>query len=217
MILLHNTHIIYSSFGGNIIFIKLMKRLLSCFFVLCFTLSAFAADVWIDSIATSPAHCGTDGSITVYLGGTDAPDLQSVIYSAGNRTSSLNTIPGLSAGTYTVTVSGWLDNTPVHLTGVATVGGLTSYVSLNARIISIRDAMPDLPTGKITLDITQGRLPYTVEVWEGNTLIVSQTFTTNQSNYIVENVPAGNYTVQISDGCTNSYISVTVPHYKSCI
>ena len=192
-----------------------MKQLLSCFFILSFIFglnsSVFAYDVRIDSIVATPASCGSDGSATIYLGGTDASSLTSVVYVVGSKVNSFNTVYGLFPGTYTVAVSGLLGTTAVNLSGTVTIGGTTSYVSLNTQIVNIRNSMPAMSTGKVTLNITQGKLPYTIEVWDGSTLITTETYTTVAPNYVVGNIPAGTYTIKVSDGCTNSYLSVIVP------
>ncbi|NDV46356.1 T9SS C-terminal target domain-containing protein [Paludibacter sp. 221] len=187
-----------------------MKRLLISIFIFIQALFTFAYDIHIDSVTTAPANCGNDGSITVYLGGIDIALLEQVIYSTDNKSSSMNTIPGLFPGTYNVTVSGFIGGTSVILDTTAVVGGTTSYVSLNTRLLSTRDAMPSMATGKVTFSITQGKLPYTVEVREGNVLVATETFTEVQSEYVLENLSAGSYEVNVSDGCSNSYYAVEV-------
>ncbi|MDR2840275.1 MAG: hypothetical protein LBV75_03260, partial [Paludibacter sp.] len=85
-----------------------MKKHIITLLLIAFAQTAFA--VQIDSVRVSPANCGNDGSITVYLGGADLPLLENVIYSANGVQSSLNTIPNLAPGTYNVQVSGWIGN-----------------------------------------------------------------------------------------------------------
>ena len=190
-----------------------MRYLLSFLFILGFVPLLLAYDVFIQSVETTPSRCGDDGSITVHLGGADAASLESsslTAYTAGGKTSSYNTIPGLAAGTYELTVSGMLGGNLIVLNDIVVVSGIASYISLKTQILNVRNTMPSMSTGKITLSITEGKLPYTVELSLSGSVVATQIFTEAQSEYLLENLLAGDYSIKVSDGCTNSYLSTAV-------
>ncbi|MGH2664262.1 T9SS type A sorting domain-containing protein [Flavobacterium sp.] len=107
-----------------------------------------------------------------------------------NSTSTIFT--GLNQGSYTVRM---YDGCGVPVTGVVSVGAPTVLAfPAGSAVVSSCGA---LSTGQITVaQPTTGLAPYMYELAAPSTLIVAQ-----QSSRIFNNLPAGSYTVMITDAC----------------
>ncbi len=133
-----------------------------------------------------PANCNgsADGSATVTAGGGSQPYTYKWSDAAGQTTV---TATGLPAQTYTVTVT---DSKGCSLTQTAQV---TAPTALSATTAST-NALCNGGTGSATVTATGGTGPYTYK-WSDPQ---------NQGTPTAANLPAGNYTVTVTDakGCT---------------
>ena len=131
------------------------------------------------------ATCGmSNGSISFSANGT-AP----YTFDIGNGGVSNNVISGLSAGTYTVTVTdgnGCTDSQTVTLSGGST---LVSSFS------NVQDENCGQSDGTFTVNASGGNSPYLFDIGNGST-----------ANNVFSSLSAGSYNVVVTDadGCTNS-------------
>ncbi|MDR0814614.1 MAG: hypothetical protein LBN37_02555, partial [Bacteroidales bacterium] len=174
----------------------------------CAGLDVVAADSYDIqmSVTTAPANCGTDGSITVTLSGADASKLTGILFSIPDHSpiSSL-TYYNLPPGSYTVTVSGFIGSDAVERTANATITGSSGTSAIESHIIGTRPTLPSLSTGKITVEITGGNAPYTIEVYRSanNALVKTVTLPQSANNqYSVDGLDAGDYYVIVSNACS---------------
>ncbi len=129
---------------------------------------------------------GGDGSITVTAVGATAP----VTYVWNNSPSTGPTASNLSAGTYTVTVTD----------AAGCTGTLTTTITVPSP-----PTITSLPNGMVTCsNSTNGTL--TVTATAGSTPITGYAWSNNMSGPTINNLPAGSYTVSISDaaGCVTT-------------
>lgn len=145
------------------------------------------------SITSNNVSCngGSDGSVSTSAAGGQSP----YTYLWSNSSTTAN-IAGLTAGSYTVTIT---DNTGCTGTGSATITEPTAVVtSLNSTNVTCNG----LSDGSINANSSGGTSPYTYSWSMGST-------TSN-----VTNLMAGTYTVTVTDanGCTNvQSLSITQP------
>lgn len=149
------------------------------------TASTGGFNVSIQSTAPSCAG-GTNGSVTAIATGGTTP--YTYLWNNGQTTSSIN---NLSAGTYTVTVT-----SATAATRVAT----TNIVAPNAIAVNIavqNTASATANNGSATANPTGGTPPYTY-LWN-----------TSATGSTLSNLPAGNYSVTVTDfnTCTASAIT----------
>jgi len=135
---------------------------------------------------------GSDGLLQINATGGNAPYTYSYNNNAYGNNSSYN---NLSAGTYNLSVldsKGCEGNTSVLIAEPSEVSASTTTKS----VVCYGEA-----NGKITVNSTGGTSPYTYQI-NSNTFQSSNVF----------NVPAGSYTITVSDAnaCTKSYIGVEV-------
>lgn len=137
---------------------------------------------------TVNASCGaSNGSASVLAGGGTAP--YTYLWAPGGATTSL--VTGLSAGTYTVTVS---DNKGCTISVNATIGN-SNGPSLTA--VSVTSASCGLANGSAGVTVSGGNAPYTY-AWTPNV----------SSGSSATGLAAGTYTVLITDatGCVSDTV-----------
>ena len=150
------------------------------------------------TVSLNPNHsvCGSYGSIEVSINGSQSPYV--VSWSGpSNGSSTINgqyvNIPNLTAGTYSIQVTGNDGCYEVMNTQVNNQGG-NIYVTATPYNGNCGN------TGSINVSLS-GAVSYTVQ-WSGT---VNGSATVNGSSYIINNLPAGTYTIQASSGsCSNS-------------
>jgi len=141
--------------------------------------------------------CGQPGSIQLSISG--APGPKTITWSGPvSGTTAINnstyTIPGLPSGTYSVSITD--SNGCTASQGVVLSNGTS--VSLSA----VPGAGNCGQNGSIYLTISGGSTPFSL-TWTGPT---SGTTSINTLNYTLSDLPAGNYTLNITDnaGCTGA-------------
>jgi gliding motility-associated-like protein len=154
------------------------------------------SQVQINSISTTVSTCPNDGSITVLAQGNNPPLLYSI--TAGPSLHPLQTgniFNSLSPGTYTIKVSDGLGNTS---TQSAIVTG--NYKALDFVPITVNPTCNGSSDGKITGNRTwnTGKAPFTWEL-----IAPSPVTSAPQSSDVFTNLPAGNYTVRVTDACSS--------------
>lgn len=134
------------------------------------------------TLSTMPDTCsGNVGAFNSPVGGT-AP--YSFVWDNGSTTG--QSAIGLTAGTYTMAIT---DKNGCTATGITTVGVYTNTIAISFNSVSASCQNAD---GSLTANPSGGTIPYSFAWLGGNT---SQT---------VNNLLAGNYTVNVTDknGCT---------------
>ncbi len=135
-------------------------------------------DVLQDSAVISPASCGAlNGSITDFPYGGTGP--YSFLWNNGAVT---QTVTGLIAGTYTVTVT---DSNSCTVTSQYVINNLNGPSVTVDSIIQVSCAGDS--TGAIYISVTDGTAPYTY-LWSGTQIVQD-----------VIDIPAGTYTVTVTD------------------
>lgn len=162
--------------------------------------SSVYSQVQINSITTTASTCPNDGSITVLAQGNNPPLLYSII--AGPSLHPLQTgniFNSLPPGTYTIKVSDGLGN---HSTQNAIVTG--NYKALDFVPTTVNPTCNGSSDGKITGNRKwdTGKGPFTWQL-----IAPSPVSSAPQSSDVFTNLPAGNYTVRVTDGC-NSFRTV---------
>ncbi len=152
------------------------------------------------SLSASPtnAYCGVSGSIWLNIsGGTADYTISWTGASTGTATSTSSSydITNLLAGSYTINVT---DGNGCTASTTTTVGSTGGNLSLNA---SPTDAYCGV-NGSIWLTISGGTADYTIS-WSGAS---TGSATSTSSSYDITNLPAGSYTINVTDGngCTVS-------------
>jgi len=148
----------------------------------------------IDSVKVTTSACQNNGSITVYVTTNDKLVLYSIVsgpVTEANQTN--NVFNSLPPGSYTIQVTdGALDK----VTKDVTING--SYTPLQFNPIAVSPYCATSTDGKLIGNITPGTgsAPFT---WQ---LIASSKVTTApQTSDTFNNLPAGNYTIKLTDGC----------------
>ncbi|MCL2511042.1 MAG: Ig-like domain-containing protein, partial [Bacteroidales bacterium] len=182
----------------------------------------------IISATASTATCLNNGVITITITGEGLvlndpekqPQLTLIPEGSGQYVENA-ALPGTGnvrifdqafVGTYTVQVklfcsasNGWTTST---LETMVTVG--TTYSALQSNAVGMRKSLNCKPTGQLGIGFINGKSPYSVEIidfvpagifsYTGQTIFDNITTT----SYIINNVPAGTYTLKAMDDCGTS-------------
>jgi gliding motility-associated-like protein len=156
----------------------------------------------IDSIKTTISTCPNNGSISVYAKGSNPPLLYSIV--AGpvlQSTQTGNVFNSLPPGNYTVKVSDGLGNS---ISKNTTITG--NYIPLDFNPLKTNPYCIGGNDGKIIGNrITNtGNGPFTWQL-----IAPSPVTTAPQSSDTFPNLPAGNYTMRLTDAC-NSFRTIVV-------
>lgn len=172
---------------------------------------------------STPSVCQANGSVTVTLEG-DLSNISSVQYGLSSTNGFTinpqenNVLTNVPAGSYTITVRAFCSvdtdfSTVKTLTGV-TVGGTYKVPSVSFNSTSSRKSYEKCNTGIIALNVTSGSGNFTFNIKTAPvgspTGIVTPTkngtlYTLPGSSY-----PAGDYVVEIDDGCYKSVATFTL-------
>ncbi|MDR2085186.1 MAG: hypothetical protein LBP67_09360 [Bacteroidales bacterium] len=186
---------------------------------------------------TQPMSCPGNGQIMVNVSNMTG-DFSDFRYSLSSATvninnSTSNVFNGLSAGTYKVVVnaictssgniivSKTLQDVVINSTYVTPDLGLVQGDFTSSHQYGTVPSFMCSPTGQIQLRIQNGVFPYYVEIYKDNTYFRTDNFSermysgtaSNMYNYkdyyTIENLPPGNYTFHVTDGCDYSLPFVT--------
>ncbi len=190
------------------------------------------------SISTQNASCYTDGKIFIRLDGTDLGLLSAndqlnfdvfkdgQIYLShdfffGDISDSVVVLDGYPAGDYSMNYDLWIGSqAPISgQLGNFKIADKSSkpFVSLSLGSVgTLHGTRPTLkckPTGRVQLEIIQGKLPYSVQVYKDGALLRTEVFNSPmhsgsdplaedyQHYYNIENLAKGTYTFVMTDSC----------------
>jgi gliding motility-associated-like protein len=163
--------------------------------------------------ATTPAGCGiANGSATALASGGSSPYDYVWTGSTGtlqttNNITTANTLSGLAAGTYTVTIT---DNNGCVSSATANItnsGGAATSITAFTNVSCFGGS-----NGSATANTTGGTSPYDY-VWTGSTGTLQTTNNITVPNTL-SGLPAGTYTVTVTDngGCvSDTTVTITQP------
>ncbi len=151
----------------------------------------------------NPVSCfgGSNGSITVSATGGTA----SFNYNWSPVAGSSNILSGLSVGTYYVTITDANSCSDSTFATVTQPDSLIAFISDSVNILC-----NGASTGKATVSVIGGVMPYTYQ-WNSTPV---------QNNASANNIPAGTYTVTVTDanGCTaHSFVTLEQPPALSIV
>ncbi|MFS0491569.1 T9SS type A sorting domain-containing protein [Leadbetterella byssophila] len=158
------------------------------------TQPAYALEASISAQTNVSCNGGTNGSATILASGGTAP----YTYSWSHDNSTNASANGLSAGTYTVTVT---DANGISTSAQVTITQPTALVASQGAITHVYAF--GASTGSATVMVNGGTAPYTYS-WSGS----------NSTTATASNLAAGTYTVTVTDanGCTTSQsFTITQP------
>lgn len=165
------------------------------------------SQIQVNSVISTVSTCPNNGSITVNATSPSPPILYSI--ESGPVMQQVQTNPvfnSLPAGNYTVKISDGAGNEVLE---AVTIGG--NYQNPAFTTVSTSPYCLGQSNGKLVMDITNGTglAPYS---WQ---LVSPSPVTGTQSSNVFENLPAGNYSVRVTDACgsvrTNA-VTITAPN-----
>ncbi len=189
-----------------------------------FTANAQCDNITLTATATT-ATCYNNGVVTVVISGSDISNLrltdaelrltstdgvgQSTEFTRWTGTGATKTFSQAVKGAYLVELKAFCNTIGDWITGqyqtTVTVPG--NYKSLVFTAAVARKALTCVPnTGQITLNFLDGKPPYSITV----TGPVPSSFQTSNTNYILDNLPVGTYTIVATDVCSNSTVTRVV-------
>lgn len=151
------------------------------------------AQVHVNSISSVPSTCPNNGTITVNAASSSPPVLYSIV--SGPVIQQSQTSPvfnSLPAGNYTVKIT---DGTGDEVFETVTIGG--NYLNPAFTAVTTSPYCQGESNGELVLNMTNGTglAPFS---WE---LLSPSPVTGIQSSSVFENLPAGNYSVRVTDAC----------------
>jgi len=179
-------------------FLSLLPKISTILLTLLLSiLSGFSsAQLVVNSVTTSPSTCANNGSITVSATTTNPPLLCSIV--SGPLAQPVQTAPvfnSLPPGTYTLNISDAAGN---HQLQTATIAG--NYATVNFTTATTAPLCDGSSDGSITgLNVPgTGLAPFTWQLIAPSTVVMPA-----QSGNTFNNLPAGNYTMRVTDACNN--------------
>ncbi|MES2430296.1 MAG: T9SS type A sorting domain-containing protein [Bacteroidota bacterium] len=148
----------------------------------------------IDTVITTESRCNTSGTATVSAVDGAAPFTYSIISGPVLASPQAgNLFQALSPGSYTVLVT---DNCNQSTTKNFTIIG--SYQEPEVNIILESPECPGGANGKVTVEVTKGRLPISYSLISPSPILAGP-----QVSNVFTGLVAGSYTCQITDSCNN--------------
>lgn len=196
-----------------------MSFLLLLGIALCVRAGGQCSDWSAQASVSASSLCAASGGFNVSLHGGDVANLSNIRYgvplTATGFSVPLNSSPaftGIPAGTFQVSVVASCNGTFVGRNTTVTIPGSYTAPVLVAGLG--RASFSCGATGRLNASVSGGSAPFTFRLtstptgYAGPTTIVSAT-----NGAVFDNLPAGNYAVQVSDACMNGTIprSVTIP------
>ncbi len=147
------------------------------------------------TFSTFESRCAATGAIQVFATGGSGSYRYKVSGPVNINFTTVDSITGLSAGTYTVTVNDLVTNCTYTQTDVVVPG---SYQAPNFTLKGIDVSCNNGNNGSIQLDsLKDGRYPFSFEIVAPSPMGVGQSNTSGNFNNLI----AGTYSIQLSDSC----------------
>jgi gliding motility-associated-like protein len=195
-----------------------MKKLIFILILGVSGISAVAQCEFDLNVSVQNSDCIASGVITVGLSG-DAIDLSkgvNIILSDNiqDRFSTTNNQPftGLQAGEYTITARAFCksSNSEVIQTKIVTI--TSDYTVLHGNISSYRKPLSCINTGMISINISGGKAPYTIEMVSSPSTYSGPTVfqKTEQGNISFNDLPPGEYKFTVTDNCSYEIKNISI-------
>lgn len=196
---------------------QLYTKIISlCFFIFLFgNIAAQDCSSFKITFTSVNSTCQANGIITVALTG-DVSNLINIQYSLTNAAGATvvnpqnsNVMPNLPKGNYTINVLALCGSTPITKSLPAVVVGNYIVPSTALNPTASRKSYAGCSTGIIALDVKNGSGNFTFTITSAPAGVATGPITpTKGSGYLYtlpgENYPAGEYSIQIEDGCYTS-------------
>ncbi|WP_205510986.1 SprB repeat-containing protein [Longitalea arenae] len=153
-----------------------------------------AIPLTISNVATTESRCQSSGSATITVSGGTAPYVYTITHGPVQPPpQSSNIFESLAAGYYTVRIT---DNCNTSVVRNFTIAG--SYGTPNVSAYITNTSCPGEQDGQLDIMVTGGRGPFTYALIAPSPVTVPV-----QTSNVFNNLPAGNYTYQVTDSCGN--------------
>ena len=114
-------------------------------------------------------------------------------------------IPGLPPGTYSFEIS---DDCTYTIHGIQ---GTVGQVNPNFLVSKVVNTPVCQTTGAVTIDVSDGVGPYTIEIVAPSACCVGNTYSVaSDGSYEITGLPAGGYTFKVSDVCYTANLTATI-------
>ncbi|MBS1689559.1 MAG: hypothetical protein JSS96_12600, partial [Bacteroidetes bacterium] len=164
---------------------------------------------------TLASTCAANGSFNVKISGPDSVNLTSIQYgipvSASGYTVPLNNSPvftGVPAGTYTVSTVATCAGTLVGKNTTITVPG--NYTPPIMNLSLVRGSISCGAYGQVNVYTINGAAPFNIRILSAPSGYSGPVSFSAPSVYTITSLPAGNYTVQVTDACGSGTAPATV-------
>ena len=168
------------------------------------------------SFVTYESRCAATGAIKIFPTGGSGSYKYKTTGPVNTNFTSTDSITGLSAGTYTVTVNDIVTNCTFTQTGIIIPG---SYRDPRFTLTGVDVSCDNGTNGSINADsLTNGRSPFLYTIVAPSPMGIG----TSNSSGIFNNLMAGTYSIQLSDSCGGIQTrQVTINNYtwsiNSCV
>jgi len=197
------------------------KRHITLLAVLILLLSAIRSQAqcsWSISATSTESTCAANGTVTATLNNPGGA-VTGILYRLAPLSNSFeipqkasNVFSGVPAGTYRVVATGVCNGVEDSVSSDITVTG--DYVPFSATSTKTRSSLNGCNNGQIISRPVNGRAPYTIKINSAPGAYTGPTtFTTSESEYLIDNLAAGAYTLVLTDACnsTTDPQTVTIP------
>lgn len=163
--------------------------------------------IQVNSISSTASTCPNNGTITVSATSPSPPVLYSIVSGPVTQQTQTNSVfNSLPPGNYTVKITDGIGNEALE---AITIGG--NYTNPSFSAVPTSPYCVGENNGELVLNVVNntGLAPYS---WE---LLPSSPVTGTQSTNVFENLPAGNYSVRVTDACgsvSTNTITITPPN-----
>lgn len=231
--------------------------LFCCSFIV---VKAASYDIQLSVSSIQKTSCYADGKIYVKLGGADVSVLvptdqisinvirngvsykQHDLTIADMNAQSIFVLEGYADNTYTIDYTLWVGNNTEIKGSIATFTveanpysspSIAQSLGNNQNLLGTRPSLSCISTGRIQLEISGGKLPYTVEIYKNGSLLRTETYNspmnsgtdplseTYKDYYNIENLGVGSYTFFLEDSCGSRELlpeTILVPEVDfSCV
>ena len=164
---------------------------------------------WSVTATSEPSTCLANGSVTATLvnagsiTGTIRYRLSSLTRIFEVPESSSPVFQNLAADQYKVVALGVCNGVSDSVSTTITVQGL--YAPFSAEVKMARRTLDNCPTGRILVTLSFGKAPYTINITSKPAAYTGPvTFVTSNTSFLIDNLPAGNYSLNMTDDCSGA-------------